>query len=146
MVISILGPGTYIGTEMLANNVVSNYTIKTSADSLLWILTRDCSNEYVKLDSQQKQSAKEYDQMMYYWVNTNQLPITPVQETVIELLAQLYDADVYDMDMMIWNPKKKEKNYRILLAGKAVVGREKKKSIEEQEVSLNEFDFDIGGS
>ena len=36
-----------IGTEMLAENVVSNYTIKTASDSLLWILPRESYQQYL---------------------------------------------------------------------------------------------------
>lgn len=144
MVVAILGPGTVIGTEMLKEGVVSNYTIKTTADCLLWILTREDYLKYLKLDPQQVQSAKEYDQMMYYWVNTNQLPIAPSQDSVIDILRLLFESSVYEADSIVWEPAKQGKTYRILLSGKAVVGGEKRKELVPL-VELNEFDLDIGG-
>ena len=141
---AIMGPGTVIGTEMLMNGVLSNYTIKTSADSLLWILTREDYLNYLELDPEQTQSAKEYDQMMYYWVNTNQLPIQPTQDAIIDIVSLLFDSAVYEPDSIVWNPAKRDKHYRILLSGKAVVGGEKRQEVSPS-VELNEFELDIGG-
>lgn len=142
--VAILGPGTVIGTEMLQEGVVSNYTIKTGADCLLWILTRDDYLEYVRIDPEQVQSGKAYNQMMYYWVNTSQLPIAPSQDAVIDIVGQLFGASSYDRDKLLWNPNKPIKEYRILLSGKAIVGGEVSNPATES-VELNEFDMDIGG-
>ena len=142
--VAIIGPGTVVGTETLMQGVKSIVTITTSADSLLWILPRDVYLQYCEMDPQQKESAKAYDQMMYRWVNTSQLPIAANQAAVIELLEHLYNADVYDADMIVWNPVKRGKEFRVLLSGRAVVGGEKRKSVEVNE-EVNEFDLDVGG-
>lgn len=129
---------------MLQEGVVSNYTIKTGADCLLWILTRDDYLEYVRMDPEQVQSGKAYNQMMYYWVNTNQLPITPSQDAVIDIIGKLFGTKVYDREMLLWDPMTPAKGYRVLLSGKAIVGGEVPKPISKS-AELNEFDLDVGG-
>ena len=46
-IVGVLGPGSVIGTEMLAEGVASLYTIKTGADSLLWVLPREAYQQYL---------------------------------------------------------------------------------------------------
>lgn len=50
-IVGILGPGSVIGTEMLAEGVTSLYTIKTGADSMLWVLQREAYQQYLTVFS-----------------------------------------------------------------------------------------------
>ena len=147
----MLGPGAVIGTEMLAEGVVSNYTIKTASDSLLWILPRESYQQYLtvggeggsegQLDPVQVESAKQYDQTMYHWVNQSQLPMKEMRGGLLSLIAEMFDGVVYDEDQVVWDPDKRGKFVRVLVSGKAVVGGEKRKT----EVTDNAFDVDVLG-
>ena len=147
----MLGPGAVIGTEMLAEGVVSNYTIKTASDSLLWILPRESYQQYLtvgvecgserQLDPVQVESAKQYDQTMYHWVNQSQLPMKEMRSGLLSLIAEMFDGVVYDEDQVVWDPDKRGKLFRVLVSGKAVVGGEKRKT----EVTDNAFDVDVLG-
>ena len=147
----MLGPGAVIGTEMLAEGVVSNYTIKTASDSLLWILPRESYQQYLtvgvecgsegQLDPVQVESAKQYDQTMYHWVNQSQLPMKEMRSGLLSLIAEMFDGVVYDEDQVVWDPEKRGKLFRVLVSGKAVVGGEKRKT----EVTDNAFDVDVLG-
>ena len=143
-----MGPGAVIGTEMLAAGVTSLYTIKTGADSLLWVLQREAYQQYLtvrvalwpkeQIDPVQVESAKQYDQRMYHWVNQSQLPLRESKPGLLKLVADMFDAETVEANEVVWDPAQRTKLFRVLVMGKAAVGAEAKKG-----VSDNEFDVDV---
>ena len=47
--VAVLGPGSVVGTEQLIQGGVSEYNVRTGADSLLWGLSRDDYYSYLKV-------------------------------------------------------------------------------------------------
>lgn len=137
-----------IGTEMLAEGVASLYTIKTGADSLLWVLQREAYQQYLtvrvvvwdkgQIDPVQVESAKQYDQRMYHWVNQSQLPLRESKPGLLKLVADMFDAETVEANEVVWDPAQRTKLFRVLVLGKAAVGAEAKKA-----ASDNEFDVDV---
>ena len=100
----------------------------------------ECGSEG-QLDPVQVESAKQYDQTMYHWVNQSQLPMKEMRGGLLSLIAEMFDGVVYDEDQVVWDPDKRGKLFRVLVSGKAVVGGEKRKT----EVTDNAFDVDVLG-
>lgn len=47
--IAVLGPGAVLGTELLLKKYRSLYTVTTTANTLVWALTRDTYEEYLEV-------------------------------------------------------------------------------------------------
>ena len=88
------------------------------------------------MDPVQVESAKQYDQTMYHWVNQSQLPMKELRSGLLSLIAEMFDGVVYDEDQVVWNPEKRGKLFRVLVSGTAGVGGAKRKT----EVTDNAFD------
>ena len=53
-VIAVLGPGAVLGTELLQDKNLCLYTAKTTANTLLWSLTRDTYKTYLTVGGAKK--------------------------------------------------------------------------------------------
>lgn len=86
----------------------------------------------------QVESAKQYDQRMYRWVNQSQLPLQESKPGLLKLVASMFSAEMVEANNVIWNPEQHTKLFHVLVSGKAAVGEEAKKTPSE-----NEFDVDV---
>lgn len=86
----------------------------------------------------QVESAKQYDQRMYHWVNQSQLPLKENKPGLLKLVASMFNADMMEAGEVIWNPEQRTKLFRVLVSGKAAIGEEAKKTAPD-----NEFDVDV---
>lgn len=93
-----------------------------------------------KMDEQQSEAAKQFDQRMFAWVNHHQLPLQKATPAVIDLISELFGGLTCGANKRIWNPEKPRKEFRILLDGTARSGKERIPAEDE-----NEFDLGIDG-
>ena len=70
-----------------------------------------------KMDEQQSEAAKQFDQRMFAWVNHHQLPLQKATPAVIDLISELFGGLTCGANKRIWNPEKPRKEFRILLDG-----------------------------
>ncbi|KNB43711.1 endonuclease exonuclease phosphatase [Blastocystis sp. subtype 4] len=139
VIVARLGPDTVCGTETLLQGGKSLFTITTEYDSLLTILNAEAYEEYLRLDPSQSEGPRQYDQMMYRWVNTHQLPLRKKSPQVLSLLSLLFGASEYDPEKVIWNPEREYGGFRVLLEGQ---GTRNFQEIAEDLSEENEFDMD----
>lgn len=84
----------------------------------------------------------QYDQMMYRWVNTHQLPLCKKSPQILSLLSYLFGASEFEPKKVIWNPERSYDGFRVLIEGQGIRGT--------QEIVVdgskdNEFDMDTPG-
>mgnify|MGYP003104430380 CR=1 FL=1 len=91
------------------------------------------------MDPSQSEGPRQYDQMMYRWVNTHQLPLRKKSPQVLSLLSLLFGASEYDPEKVIWNPEREYGGFRVLLEGQ---GTRNFQEIAEDLSEENEFDMD----
>ena len=83
-----------------------------------------------------------YDQRMFHWVNSNELPLNGMKQQLLKLISELFNGQYIQSGKSIWDPSMKAKKLsRIIINGKAMVGKEE----EVKKVSDNEFDIDVAG-
>ena len=83
-----------------------------------------------------------YDQRMFHWVNSNELPLNGMKQQLLKLISELFNGQYIQSGKAIWEPSMKAKKLsRIIINGKAMVGKEE----EVKKVSDNEFDIDVAG-
>ena len=129
------------------------YTVTTSTASLLWSLSREAYKVYLtvislflvhaQLDTEQEEARKAYDQKMFHWVNTNQLPLSGMKLQVLKLISEVFGGRLYAAGETIWTPDMKAKKLsRVIVTGKGIVGAEAAPIVKDTD---NEFDVDLSG-
>ena len=84
-----------------------------------------------------------YDQKMFHWVNTNQLPLNGMKLQILKLISDVFGGQLFTTGQTIWTPSMKEKKLsRVLITGKAVVGADMSAQLTQTD---NEFDIDLSG-
>ena len=81
-----------------------------------------------------------YDQRMFHWVNSNELPLNGKKPQFLKLISEVFNGQLVQSGKSIWEPSMKARKLtRIILNGKAMMGKEE----EIKKISDNEFDVDV---
>ena len=95
------------------------------------------------MDEEQVDALRDYDQRMFHWVNTNQLPLNGMKLQILKLISDVFGGQLITAGQTVWMPSMKEKKLsRVLITGKAVVGADLSSQFTQTD---NEFDVDLSG-
>ena len=95
------------------------------------------------MDEEQVEALRDYDQRMFHWVNTNQLPLNGMKLQILKLISDVFGGQLITAGQTVWMPSMKEKKLsRVLITGKAVVGADLSSQLTQTD---NEFDVDLSG-
>ena len=94
------------------------------------------------MDPEQAEALRAYDQRMFHWVNTNQLPLQGMKMQTLKLISDIFGGRTVTTGEVVWTPDMKARKLtRVLVTGKAIAGA---KQVDAKPVdSNNEFDVDL---
>lgn len=85
-----------------------------------------------------------YDQRMYHWVNSHELPLNGMKQQLLKLICDIFGGIYIQTGKSIWDPSMKARKLtRVIINGKASLGKEEVASAPKE--GGNEFDVDIPG-
>ena len=94
------------------------------------------------MDPEQAEALRAYDQRMFHWVNTNQLPLQGMKMQTLKLISDIFGGRTIATGEAVWTPDMKARKLtRVLITGKAIAGA--KKADAKPVDSSNEFDVDL---
>lgn len=85
-----------------------------------------------------------YDQRMFHWVNSHELPLNGMKQQLLKLISEIFNGQYIQAGKAIWDPSMKARKLtRIILNGKATMGKEEVAPVKQS--TDNEFDVDVSG-
>ena len=66
-----------------------------------------------------------YDQRMYHWVNSHELPLNGMKQQLLKLICDIFGGIYIQTGKSIWDPSMKARKLtRVIINGKASLGKE----------------------